>query len=273
MEHYLRRETERRIESIVETSLFIKDLSPSLWSFYRGEILKYQSYGAIGSKSGVGSDLSLRVRVIDLASVDTPEARILIADTLLQKEWQSARRRWEAALDKKKDDDTRVPTFIVVDEAHNLIPLEPRRPEERIVRDRFRTVAAEGRKFGMFLLLVSQRPDKLDPMVVSECENRAVMKLSGQNVLATTVKALGLEEVPEKQMQQCLEFRQGRMLLYGPWTGHAPTLAYGAARRTEEGGRSLRKEFWAKSSSSGARPGAKKQPVKPARKEVRKTGK
>jgi hypothetical protein len=31
---------------------------------------------------------------------------------------------------------------------------------------------AEGRKYGRFLILVSQRPDKLGPLVLSECETK-----------------------------------------------------------------------------------------------------
>jgi DNA helicase HerA-like ATPase len=60
------------------------------------------------------------------------------------------------------DEDQRVPTFIVLDEAHNFIAANPRSRHESLVREQFCTIAAEGRKFGLFLILVSQRPDKLD---------------------------------------------------------------------------------------------------------------
>ena len=56
--------------------------------------------------------------------------------------------------------------LIVVDEAHNLLPAEPQSRAAEVVREFFRTIAAEGRKLGLFLIVVSQRPDKLDRMIV-----------------------------------------------------------------------------------------------------------
>jgi DNA helicase HerA-like ATPase len=64
-------------------------------------------------------------------------------------------------------DDTRVPVFVVLEEAHNFIPEEPRNRAQAALRDQFRTIAAEGRKYGLFLILVSQRPDKLDHLILS----------------------------------------------------------------------------------------------------------
>jgi DNA helicase HerA-like ATPase len=142
--------------------------------------------------------------------------------------------------------DRRVPVFIVVDEAHNMMPSEPRLPEEQNeLRERFRTIAAEGRKYGLFLILVSQRPDKLDPFILSECANRAVMKLGSQSVLETTIRLLGLEGTPPKMLARVLDFELGRALIAGPWSGTEPQLMYSAARRTVEGGRNLSEDYWA----------------------------
>jgi type II secretory pathway predicted ATPase ExeA len=238
--------TRHSINTIIESSVFLRE-SNDVWGFYCGEIQKYQSQGAVSRRATGAQNPMARVQIINLPSVESVEARMLIVDTLIQKEWNAARGRWEAAMGLPKNQkDTRVPTFIVVDEAHNLMPSQPRRPEERILRDRFRTLAAEGRKLGLFLVLVSQRPDKLDPMVVSECENRAVMKLAGQTVLQRTIQSLGWEDIPQKQMQECLEFQKGRVLLYGPWTGFRAIFGYGATRRTVEGGKNLDEEVWAK---------------------------
>jgi DNA helicase HerA-like ATPase len=134
----------------------------------------------------------------------------------------------------------------VVDEAHNLIPAEPRNHAERGLREQFRRIAAEGRKFGLFLILVSQRPDKLDPLIVSECENRALMRLGSAAVLTKTKDVLGLGDVPERTLERCLEFDIGRALLAGAWVRDEPVFLYSAARRTLEGGRNLDDEFWAR---------------------------
>jgi len=39
-------------------------------------------------------------------------------------------------------------------------------------------IAAEGRKFGVFLILISQRPSKIDPDSLSQCNSQIVMKLT-----------------------------------------------------------------------------------------------
>ncbi|MGB8899399.1 MAG: ATP-binding protein, partial [Methylocella sp.] len=192
-------------------------------------------------------DLSdARLQVVDLPSITEVRFRLLAVSTFLESEWTKARRKWESALLKEAEKDPRVPTFIIVDEAHNLIPFEPRNHNEMRLREQFRTIAAEGRKFGLFLVLVSQRPDKLDKWVLSECANRAVMKIGSEDVLAETSKALGLGGIAPNILNRCLEFETGRALIIGPWAPEGqPAFLYGAMRRTEEGGRNLWANHWA----------------------------
>ena len=188
-----------------------------------------------------------RLQVIDLPSIDQQRFRLWVVSTLLSNEWNRAVASWKKALNEPKQ---RVPTFIVVDEAHNLLPADPQTHSERGLRDQFRTIAAEGRKFGLFLILVTQRPDKLDPLVVSECENRVVMKLSSPAVLKKAAEVLGLEH-HITALNPCLKFGVGRAFLAGAWTRQdKPVAIYGAARRTEEGGKNLDPKHWAKPAQS-----------------------
>lgn len=69
----------------------------------------------------------------------------------------------------------------------------------------FRTIVAEGRKYGLFLVLVSQRPDKLDPLILSECKNKAVTRLGSASVLGITQKMLGRNDVAPKVIEKCRE--------------------------------------------------------------------
>lgn len=185
-----------------------------------------------------------RLQVIDLPSISETRYRPWVTSTLIEGEWLEARNRWEKAIGSGGKDE-RVPTFIVLDEAHNLVPAEPRNAGERGLREQFRRIAAEGRKFGIFLILVSQRPDKLDPFVVSECEDKAVMRLGSAAVLDRTREVLGLGDVPERMLERCLEFDMGRVLLAGAWVNNAPLFMYSCARRTVEGGKNLDESYWA----------------------------
>jgi len=68
------------------------------------------------------------------------------------------------------------PTFIIVEEAHNFAP---RSTDDRniISRSIIRKIAREGRKFGVGLCVVSQRPNKLDQDVLSQCNTQIIMKI------------------------------------------------------------------------------------------------
>ena len=65
------------------------------------------------------------------------------------------------------------PTFMILEEAHNFIPaldkVKSSKPIERI--------AAEGRKFGIGLCIVSQRPNKIDQNVLSQCNSQIILKI------------------------------------------------------------------------------------------------
>jgi hypothetical protein len=154
-----------------------------------------------------------RLTVIDLPSFPDQKTRLLALNSVLSTIWDRARSEWADALEKSEKPDERVPTFIVVDEAHNLLPKETDKLAAKALLDQFRTIAAEGRKYGLFLILCTQRPDKIDELVISECENQAVMRLGSQSqsVLDLTTKLLGLEKVPDRD--RCLTFKQGRALL------------------------------------------------------------
>jgi hypothetical protein len=227
-----------------------------------GETAKLFYFGKLGACRATGvidagrpwkstDPIPPRIDVVDLPSLED-STRLLVVNAVLQTEWESARRSWEVALQAPPERDDRVPSFVVVDEAHNLIPRDPRNLAETAIRDQFRTFVAEGRKYGVFVVLITQRPDKVDPIVLGECENRAVMKLNSEATVALTRSALGLEDVPNETLSDCLKFPIGRALMVGPWSTQGPRVIYPAARRTVEGGRNLRKEYWTAAPNGGS---------------------
>lgn len=168
----------------------------------------------------------------------------MVTSAVLAEEWQRALSSWNKAIENDQDKDTRVPTFVILDEAHNFIPAEPRDASEIVLREQFRTIAAEGRKYGLFLILVSQRPDKLDHIILSECGNKAIMKLDSHAIVNTVSERLGFDDRTSRMLEEALDFKPGRVLLSGRWA-IMPQVLYTAARRTVEGGRNLRPGYWA----------------------------
>ena len=56
---------------------------------------------------------------------------------------------------------------------------------------------------------------------------------------------LSLNGVSDRLLEQTLIFDTGRGILLGKWVLNNPVSFYSAARRTIEGGRNLRENFWA----------------------------
>jgi hypothetical protein len=242
------------VEKAIDTAPGIPErVAESTARYYFGKANIYQSSGILEKRNGIvmkrrlaPSPSDTRLEVIDLPSIGDIEARLMAINSVIEEEWERARNGWEEAMKQPEDQDKRIPTFIIVDEAHNVVPSDIRdNKSQAALREQFRRIAAEGRKYGLFLILVSQRPEKLDPLVVSECENKAIMRLGSATVLEATCKMLGLEDIPRKTLEKCLDFGTGRVLITGEWTEGVPQLLYSAARRTVEGGRSLRSKYWA----------------------------
>lgn len=76
------------------------------------------------------------------------------------------------------DDERRAPITIVCDEAHLYLPAGAPDAGELRALDAFERVAKEGRKYGVSLLVVSQRPADLSRTVLSQCNNFIVLRLS-----------------------------------------------------------------------------------------------
>ena len=232
-------------ESMEKAKFVFESYSWDTVNSYFGLIERYQALDVL-AKRPYSSKRQRRLVVVDLPSINNNELRALVLNSILTEEWENAEKKWEEAMKSPRDEDRRVPTFIVLDEAHNFIPASPRSRHESLVREQFRTIAAEGRKFGLFLILVSQRPDKLDDLVLSECGNKAILHLDSQSMVDKVIKTLGLDfDIESIERERIVNFKPGRVLLAGNWACEH-NIFYCAARRTLEGGRNLEDEYWAR---------------------------
>jgi DNA helicase HerA-like ATPase len=76
----------------------------------------------------------------------------------------------------------KIPPFLfVLEEAHNFCP---ERGLGEVASSRIiRTIASEGRKFGMGLMVVSQRPANVDKNILSQCNTQIILKVTNPNDL------------------------------------------------------------------------------------------
>ena len=83
--------------------------------------------------------------------------------------------------------------FVFFDEAHQIIPAKPIGIGSRVtgtferLRVNFERLAREGRKFGINLILSTQSPQDLHPIVPEQCPTKIVMKINPRNAVAATL--------------------------------------------------------------------------------------
>lgn len=124
-------------------------------------------YEFVGQVLGVQEK---RVKVIDLSQVPSDMVPTVIAVT--------ARLLYRVQLQQEKG--LALPLSLVCDEAHVYIPSSEFgiTASQRRLLDIFETIAKEGRKFGVSLMVVSQRPSELNRTILAQCANFIVLKMS-----------------------------------------------------------------------------------------------
>jgi uncharacterized protein len=157
--------------------------------------------------------------VVDLGSLPTRVEQSLAATAVLDALWAERERR--------------EPVLIVIDEAHNVCPAEPPDRLTALATEQAVRIAAEGRKFGLYLLVSTQRPQKVHPNVVTQCDNLVLMRLNSAADLAYAEAVFSA--VPPGLMRRATGFGLGEALVAGKIASHAALLRFGA-RVSEEGG-------------------------------------
>lgn len=76
-----------------------------------------------------------------------------------------------------REDTAELPYLLVYEEAHNYIP-QSDSVRYRSVKKAIERVAKEGRKYGISLMIVSQRPSEISETVFSQCNNFVAMRLT-----------------------------------------------------------------------------------------------
>ena len=160
-----------------------------------------------------------RCLIIDSGTLASPAEQSIVAMAVLGHLWRQRH--------------ARQPVLIVIDEAHNICPQEPADNLEAAVTSHAIKVAGEGRKFGLYLLVATQRPSKIHTNVLSQCENLMLMKMNSASDLAHISQIFS--QAPGTFLDQSPYFAQGECLLAGKMVQN-PTFAGFERRFSEEGG-------------------------------------
>ena len=157
--------------------------------------------------------------VVDTGSVADPSERSAVAAGMLLGVWAQRAQR--------------IPTLVVLDEAHHICPAEPSDPIQDIATQHAILIAGEGRKYGIFLLVATQRPQKVHPSVVAGCESLVLLRMNSLRDVGALEAAFS--HVPEGLLRLAPGFVRGEALVAGPLAPAPLHLRFGG-RITPEGG-------------------------------------
>ena len=160
-----------------------------------------------------------RCIVVDLGSLGTREEQAVAAEAAPRRPLAPARGAGAHA-----DRDRRGP---------QRLPGAPEDPLTALATEHAVRIAGEGRKFGLVLLVATQRPQKVHENVVSQCDNLVLMRMNSRSDLALLSETFSF--VPAPLLGLAAEFRQGEAVVAGKLVP-SPTLGRFGPRWSMEGG-------------------------------------
>ena len=184
----LRAETDvYTLEDIIEQ--VVRSNSKSKWNL----VSQLESLLELGLFSGTQTPIEELLRpgkaaVIDMTGI-LPELQSMVVSRLLTDIFEARKRRMIS------------PGMVVIEEAHNYIP--ERGTGNAASTNIVRTIAAEGRKFGVGLMVISQRPARVDKNVISQCNTQIIMRVTNPNDLKALSKGLeGMTSELEEEIKR-----------------------------------------------------------------------
>jgi DNA helicase HerA-like ATPase len=165
--------------------------------------------------------------VLQLNEVEQREQQVVVA-TLLRR-LLHARMQTEKRLAVDGDDTyLPYPAFVLMEEAHNFAPASADLVSSQILK----TVLSEGRKFGVAVGLISQRPGRLDADVLSQCMTQFILRIV--NPVDQARVAEGVESVGRDLLKELPALSKGQAIVAGAAV-NTPVLCRVRRRITEHG--------------------------------------
>jgi hypothetical protein len=158
-----------------------------------------------------------RMSIIDLAGLQRKVSEYIVDKTLSEV--------WSLAVTGELEH----PIFVVLEEAHNFAPSDLE-GEASYTTDR---IASEGRKFGIFLIVVTQRPRNISQNVLSQCNSQIIMRLT--NPIDMEAVRQSSESLSENLFQDLPGLNRGEAVIVGELT-KVPTMVKISGRESAEGG-------------------------------------
>lgn len=136
-----------------------------------------------------------RCSVLQLNEVDEKEQQVMVA-TLLRRLFRARSQTQKEQVGPGNELYLPYPAFVLIEEAHHFGPASADVVSTNILKQ----ILAEGRKFGVGVGLISQRPGKLDGDILSQCNTQFLLRIVNpvdQARVAESVESIGRELLRE----------------------------------------------------------------------------
>jgi GTPase SAR1 family protein len=163
----------------------------------------------------------VRYDISGFTNVDKPSEAMFFADTVIQKIFRAVKMRGEY---RKLGKRGKADTFIVIDESKLILPTGKDKENPYNILNR---IVTESRKYGMALIIVSQRPDHFPEEMLSSIYTKIVLKINENDVKAA-MKSLGIKDV---QLFQHLNSKNVALIGHTGGLFQSVQLAYNTSSR------------------------------------------
>jgi len=167
--------------------------------------------------------------ILQLNEVDERDQQVVVA-TLLRR-LNKARMDTERGKVHSGEFYLPYPVFVLIEEAHHFAPGGTEVVSTAILKQ----VLAEGRKFGIGVGLISQRPGKLDADVLSQCQTQCIMRIV--NEIDQKSVAAAIEGVGRDLLDNLPALSKGQVIIAGAAV-NTPVICRVRQRITPHGGES-----------------------------------
>ena len=167
--------------------------------------------------------------VLQLNDIDERDQQVVVA-TLLRRLYQ-ARMDTERGKVHSGEYYLPYPVFVLLEEAHHFAP----GGTEVVSTSILKQVLAEGRKFGIGVGLISQRPGKLNADVLSQCQTQCIMRIV--NEIDQKSVAAAIEGVGRDLLNNLPALSKGQVIVAGAAV-NTPVICRVRSRFTKHGGES-----------------------------------
>ena len=169
-----------------------------------------------------------RCTILQLSDIEQHEQQVIVG-TLLRRINKARMMATRGETPKESGDVVGYPVFTLLEEAHRFAPAGASVVSTNILKQ----ILSEGRKFGVGIGLITQRPGKLDQDVLSQCMTQIIMRIVNpidQQTVAQSVEGAGramLAELPA--------LTKGQAIISGVGI-NTPVMCRIRSRLTEHGG-------------------------------------